>query len=133
MTGIGMARQLTRLSVCRRMVEPSFSVLSRAWSLSLHAYYTRPRRIGIGDLRLRGRRRLLQLLFVRWGLFLDPYRTTRRRVDFQTKNVKPVVVADDVVQGFIFNTASNIDLGYDHPLASLNGVSQQFSVRPNNQ
>jgi len=57
-------------------------------------------------------------------LLADP----RSGVNFQAKNVKPIVVADDILGHLLLDTASNIDLGHDHTFASYTRTEMSGSV-----
>ena len=68
-----------------------------------------------------------RLLILPLGLF-HPQRLVWRRPYVQVKNIKAIVVSDDVMNHLGFDAASNIDFGHDHTFAALNWRGQQFPV-----
>jgi hypothetical protein len=49
------------------------------------------------------------------------------------KDVKSIVVTDDVVDHLEIDTVSNIDPGHDHAFAPHNRISQRFAIRTDDE
>ena len=74
--------------------------------------------------------RLVRSLFVSAPEVSDPNGAIRRRVKFQVKNVKPIVVTDNIMGHFVLDTASNINLGHNHTFAAHDRIGKLFAIRP---
>src|SRR5271154_2324246 len=68
--------------------------------------------------------------FVARTRFLDPYWTVRSGINFQVKDVESVVMPNDVMDHFVLDTLSDIDIGHHHALTPHKWIAEQFSVRP---
>src|SRR5271155_4583721 len=72
--------------------------------------------------------RPVRYLFIAPRNLLDRNWLIRGGVNFQMKNVEPIVVPDDVVHHLQLDALGNIDVGHDHAFASGNRIGQRLAI-----